>query len=304
MSNVTALILLAGIGKRMKTLGKQTPKSLLVVKNKPILWYSINTLQKCGISKFIFVTGYKADKIISFSKKMFPKLSIKFIYNNKFNTTNSIYSYFLAREHVKNKDFLRTILQLCSVQMAFTALTSLAPIFVVDVLNRDKGYIAFIMGPVILVALASFALLPKLYRKFTSNFILLCSICLIGLLFILVLPISVVSQGSPTYYILLFGLLGMPMASVLGLEALAVTDVMNEDEEAGIYFGAFNFIIKAMNGFAIMIAGYAIDLSSTYQNPAIILWTLTAFGLLVMLMVSISMKIGTSKDTQANFLEI
>ena len=107
MSNVTALILLAGIGKRMKTLGKQTPKSLLVVKNKPILWYSINTLQKCGISKFIFVTGYKADKIISFSKKMFPKLSIKFIYNNKFNTTNSIYSYFLAREHVKNKDFLR-----------------------------------------------------------------------------------------------------------------------------------------------------------------------------------------------------
>ena len=188
--------------------------------------------------------------------------------------------------------------------MAFTALTSLAPIFVVDVLNRDKGYIAFIMGPVILVALASFALLPKLYRKFTSNFILLCSICLIGLLFILVLPISVVSQGSPTYYILLFGLLGMPMASVLGLEALAVTDVMNEDEEAGIYFGAFNFIIKAMNGFAIMIAGYAIDLSSTYQNPAIILWTLTAFGLLVMLMVSISMKIGTSKDTQANFLEI
>ena len=42
----TAVILCGGKGTRLGHLSKKMPKSLVLVKNKPIIWYILKTLKK------------------------------------------------------------------------------------------------------------------------------------------------------------------------------------------------------------------------------------------------------------------
>jgi len=107
MKKLTALVLLAGIGKRLESLSLGTPKCLVEIGHKPLLWYSINNLRKIGVSEYVFVVGYEAGQIVTFGQTVFPDLPIQYIYNNKFETTNSIYSYYLARERIINRNYLR-----------------------------------------------------------------------------------------------------------------------------------------------------------------------------------------------------
>jgi len=61
-----AVILAAGEGKRTHPLTKTRPKVMLTIANKPILeWNLINTI-KAGIKKYIFIIGYKKEKIIEY----------------------------------------------------------------------------------------------------------------------------------------------------------------------------------------------------------------------------------------------
>lgn len=57
-----AIILSAGKGSRLYPLTKVIPKSLVLVRNKPILEHIIERLPK-RISEIIIVTGYRGDKI-------------------------------------------------------------------------------------------------------------------------------------------------------------------------------------------------------------------------------------------------
>ena len=54
----TALILCAGLGKRLKPLTLKTPKPLLKLNNKTLLETCINTIIKLGIKK-IYLTYNK-----------------------------------------------------------------------------------------------------------------------------------------------------------------------------------------------------------------------------------------------------
>ena len=48
MKNKYALLLCGGTGSRMGDLTKNTPKPLLKVKDKPIIWYALNKLINSG----------------------------------------------------------------------------------------------------------------------------------------------------------------------------------------------------------------------------------------------------------------
>ena len=65
----TALILCAGLGKRLNPLTLKIPKPLLVLKNISMLERCINIIQELGVKKILLNTFYLENQIIEFVKK-------------------------------------------------------------------------------------------------------------------------------------------------------------------------------------------------------------------------------------------
>ncbi len=59
-----AVILAGGMGERLRPLTDTVPKPMVSINGRPFLDYLIGSLKKQGISKFLFLVGYKADQII------------------------------------------------------------------------------------------------------------------------------------------------------------------------------------------------------------------------------------------------
>ena len=78
-NNITAVILCGGQGQRLRPLTKDIPKPLIIIKDKPILFYIIEHLKKYNIDKFIIATGYKSKKIEDYMKQKFTKLNYRII---------------------------------------------------------------------------------------------------------------------------------------------------------------------------------------------------------------------------------
>lgn len=64
-NTLKCVILCAGEGKRIKPYSNETPKPLIHIKGKPILYYIIN-YWKQHTNDFIFVVGYKKNQIIKY----------------------------------------------------------------------------------------------------------------------------------------------------------------------------------------------------------------------------------------------
>lgn len=82
-----AIILAAGVGKRLKDFTGGMPKCLLEIGDKTILERQLEALKGMDV---IMVVGYKADLI----KNKYPQL--KFVHNPDYLTTNTIHSLGLA----------------------------------------------------------------------------------------------------------------------------------------------------------------------------------------------------------------
>lgn len=102
-----AVFMVAGLGSRLRPLTTDMPKCLVEIKGKPLLHYSIEKLLSVGVQEFIFVVGYKAELIQASIATSFPHIKKKFIYNKDFASKNSIFSYYLARNHVQKCSFFR-----------------------------------------------------------------------------------------------------------------------------------------------------------------------------------------------------
>lgn len=107
--SITAIILAAGQGKRLLPHTADTPKCLVEVSGVPILHRQLSALRKCGIGKVSLVTGFHAPKVEQYAQAHFPELEFRFIRNEIFHATNTLYSLALAVEHVEPDE---TVLQL------------------------------------------------------------------------------------------------------------------------------------------------------------------------------------------------
>ena len=107
MKTMKALILNSGAARRLKPLTDHLPKCLLEVNGKSILQRQIELLLSVGVKKYIITTGPLQDKIINHVKEKFPaELDVVFTNNPKFETTNYIYSMWLARNEIDDDDIL------------------------------------------------------------------------------------------------------------------------------------------------------------------------------------------------------
>lgn len=94
-----AVILAAGFGSRLGHHTREIPKALLKIGNKPLIYYTIDTLMNNGVKDIIVVTGHKGYKLREFLSKY--DLNFKFIHNSLYKKTNNIYSLYLAIDYVK-----------------------------------------------------------------------------------------------------------------------------------------------------------------------------------------------------------
>lgn len=102
-----AVILAAGMASRLRPLTEHTPKCLLSIGERPLLQRSMDAIIESGIRDFVIVTGYLNEMIEQFVEKTYgDTVSVKFIHNDVFDSTNNIYSLWLARPEVDGKDFL------------------------------------------------------------------------------------------------------------------------------------------------------------------------------------------------------
>ncbi|HOJ50417.1 MAG TPA: phosphocholine cytidylyltransferase family protein [Spirochaetota bacterium] len=96
-----AVILAAGMATRLKPLTDETPKTLLEINGKPILYYMLNNLKMNGIYDIVIVTGFMREKIEDYVKNNFNDLKFEFVYNKDYNSTNNAYSLLLTEDYVK-----------------------------------------------------------------------------------------------------------------------------------------------------------------------------------------------------------
>ena len=95
------------MASRLRPLTLHTPKSLLTIDGKSLLQRSMDALIQNGIKDFVIVTGYLHEKIEAFVKEQYADtISVKFIYNNVYDSTNNIYSLWLARPEAEGEAFL------------------------------------------------------------------------------------------------------------------------------------------------------------------------------------------------------
>lgn len=102
-----AVILAAGMASRLRPLTLNTPKCLLKVGERSLLQRSMDALVQNGIKDFVIVTGYLHEMIENFVREQYgDTIDVTFIQNEVYETTNNIYSLWLARPEAEGEDIL------------------------------------------------------------------------------------------------------------------------------------------------------------------------------------------------------
>ena len=102
-----AIILAAGASKRLLPLTRNLPKCLIKVGDKSILEHQLDAVEHAGISRAVIVVGYLKEKIIGHVGSSYRSIgTVSYIENPEYETSNTIYSLYLAREEFKDEDFI------------------------------------------------------------------------------------------------------------------------------------------------------------------------------------------------------
>lgn len=99
-SELHAVILAAGLGQRLHPLTDATPKPLLPVAGKPILVHTLEALSRHGVGTATIVVGHLKEKIKERLGEAYAGVHLDYVDADSFETTNNIYSLWLARSHL------------------------------------------------------------------------------------------------------------------------------------------------------------------------------------------------------------
>ncbi len=99
-----AIILAAGMGRRLKELTQNQTKCMVKVNGVTLIDRMLHQLEKKHLSQIVVVVGYEGQKLIDYISTLNIYTPIVFINNPIYDKTNNIYSLFLAREYLKQED--------------------------------------------------------------------------------------------------------------------------------------------------------------------------------------------------------
>lgn len=101
-----AVILAAGMGKRLGELTKGNTKCMIEVGGETLISRLLRQLDKHALSKIILVVGYKAQELKDYLATLQVQTPIEFVENTVYDKTNNIYSLYLAKDHLTTEDTL------------------------------------------------------------------------------------------------------------------------------------------------------------------------------------------------------
>lgn len=100
------IILNAGQGKRLLPLTRDKPKCLLEVGGKAMMAWQLEALSKFDLGRVSIVTGFGADKVLSYLDAIKPPtLDVQTIYNADYNKADNLVSCWSARQEMST-DFI------------------------------------------------------------------------------------------------------------------------------------------------------------------------------------------------------
>ena len=100
------VILAGGKGSRLGSLTKVTPKPMIKVGGKPILWHILKILSSQGIKEFIICLGYKGNIIKNYISKEKFDFNVKCVSTGE--NTLTARRIFLIKNEIKSERFLMT----------------------------------------------------------------------------------------------------------------------------------------------------------------------------------------------------
>jgi choline kinase len=97
----TALLLAAGTGSRLQPITNDIPKCLARVNEAPLLEHLVQRLHQYGFKRLVVVVGYLEQNIRNLLDEIAGDLTVEYIVSPQYETTNNIYSLWLAREIIQ-----------------------------------------------------------------------------------------------------------------------------------------------------------------------------------------------------------
>ena len=104
-----ALMLAAGMGKRLGKYTAGNTKCMLNVNGKTLIERAIEALLDAGVKKLVMVVGYKGENVKKFlleecTNPRIKDMELVFIDNDIYDKTNNIYSLYLAKDELAKDD--------------------------------------------------------------------------------------------------------------------------------------------------------------------------------------------------------
>ena len=101
-----AIILAAGMGKRLKELTDDNTKCMVKVNGVTMIERMLRQLDELKLSSIVIVVGYKGKELIDYIETLNVKTPIVYVSNEIYYKTNNIYSLYLARNYLLKEDTL------------------------------------------------------------------------------------------------------------------------------------------------------------------------------------------------------
>lgn len=101
-----AIILAAGMGKRLSPLTDECPKSLVKVNGKPLIINALDILASYGVERTVIVVGYKHEMLIETIGYSYNGMAISYVENPEYASTNNVYSFYLTKDYIHDDALL------------------------------------------------------------------------------------------------------------------------------------------------------------------------------------------------------
>lgn len=101
-----AIILAAGMGRRLGKLTQNNTKCMVSLNGTPIITRMLEQLSHHDISRIVMVVGYKETELKAFLGDHYKNIPIQYISNPIYYKTNNIYSLALAKQQLVEEDSL------------------------------------------------------------------------------------------------------------------------------------------------------------------------------------------------------
>ena len=101
-----AIILAAGMGKRLKELTQNNTKCMVKVNGQTLIERMLRQIDSKNLSRIVIVVGYEGQKLVDYVSTLGINTPIEFVDNPIFDKTNNIYSLSLASDYLCNEDTL------------------------------------------------------------------------------------------------------------------------------------------------------------------------------------------------------